>query len=293
MKDFMVYISSDEVDTALLLKKTLLVVTIITISILLSRLTQWLVRKWTDEEIRTARYIRVIRTLLILINVILILKIYFSQGRAFSIMVALVLAFFALAVKDLIVDIVAYFYIMIRKPFSIGQVIEINHVIGELVDIDFLQFNLSEMGDLTTAMTHTGRYISIPNRFIFEHPVFNYNFNDPFVMVDISITITLDSDRDQALRIAGKTAYEKYESMIENYDPEAVEHFLNKLDSHDERGKPTLRAELTNIGFNIYVQFFTAYDEMGKNKMIMRNAIYDAFNQAGIKLPQTYSIQLD
>ena len=92
-------------------------------------------------------------------------------------------------------------------------------------------------------MSPTGRYVSIPNRSIFNKPVYNYNRKDPFVMQDVYILIDADSDRQKALEIAGKIAYERYTKMIENYD------------------------------------------EVGKNKMIMENALFDALKAHGFKMP--------
>lgn len=63
--------------------------------------------------------------------------------------------------------------------------------------------------------------------------------------------------------------------IIESYDKEDVDVFVESMDSYREVSKPTVRAELANNGFKIYVQFFTAFDEIGKNKMIMQNSIFD------------------
>ena len=95
------------------------------------------------------------------------------------------LAFIVFATKDIILDVVAYIYIMIRGPFTINNVIGIKDYCGEIVDIDFLQFNLAEMGDLTKNKAHTGSYISIPNRSIFDHAVVNCNHSNSFVVVEL------------------------------------------------------------------------------------------------------------
>ncbi|WP_296130109.1 hypothetical protein [uncultured Anaerococcus sp.] len=57
------------------------------------------------------------------------------------------------------------------------------------------------------------------------------------------------------------------------------------MDSYGEVAKPTVRAELAQNGYKIYVQFFTTYSEIGKNKMIMQNSIFDEFRKNNIKMP--------
>lgn len=123
-------------------------------------------RKIMKNEARVSKIMRLLRVVVTGGNFVLFLIIYFPDIRALGVVISLILAIVALAAKDLIIDIVAYFYILVRKPFNIGHVIEVNGIIGELIDLDFLQFNLLEMGDLTTSMTHTGRYVSVPNRYI-------------------------------------------------------------------------------------------------------------------------------
>lgn len=162
MTSFLKYIESDDVDTELFIKKTIVVVGLVLISYALLRALDFLFSKFTDDEKKANKLVRLTRSLVVTLDFILILRIYFTSARAFTIMLGLLLAFIALAVKDLIIDVVAYLYISLRRPFSVGQVVEIEGVIGELVDIEFLQFNLLEMRELTDSKTHTGRYISMP-----------------------------------------------------------------------------------------------------------------------------------
>lgn len=245
----------------------------------------YILRKTFKNEARASKTLRLTRGIVLLLNFILFLAIFFPDVRAIIVVISIIIAIIALAAKDLIIDIVAYIYILTRKPFNIGQVIEVNGILGELIDIDFLQFNLLEMGDLTKAKSHTGRYVSVPNRYIFEYPVRNYNHTYDYVFVDTSIVIGFEADRDLALRIAGKVAYEKYLQIIKNYDEENLEAFMDSMESFGEKAKPTIRAELHSLGFEIFIQFFTSYDEISKNKMIMQNACYDEFEKAGIDMP--------
>lgn len=285
MDQFFSYIQSDHVDTSLLIKKALIFLGILLASYFIMQALGYFLRKIFKNEARASKVLRLTRTVVLLLNFILFLLIFFPDVRAIIVVVSILIAIIALATKDLIIDIVAYIYIITRKPFDIGQVIEVNEITGELIDIDFLQFNLLEMGDLTKAITHTGRYISLPNRYIFEYPVTNYNHTYKFVFVDVSIVIGFEADREKAIRTAGKVAYEKYLNIIENYEKEDVEAFIDSMESFGENAKPSIRAELHSLGFEIFIQFFTSYDEIAKNKMIMQNACYDEFEKEGIYMP--------
>lgn len=213
-----------------------------------------LLRKMIKDEARVSKIMRLIRSTVIFLNFVFFLIIYFPDIRALGVIISLIIAIIALAAKDLIIDIVAYFYILARKPFNIGHVIEVNEIIGELIDIDFLQFNLLEMGNLTTAKTHTGRYVSVPNRYIFEYPFLYYNHTYKYVFVDISILVNFD-DRDEAIKLAGKIAYEKYPQILDNYDKEDGDVFRESMDSYGEVSKPTERQSLQTIALRFMSSF--------------------------------------
>ena len=127
---------------------------------------------------------------------------------------------------------------------------------------------------------------------MFEYPVLNYNHTYKYVFVDTSILIDFD-DRDEAIKLAGKIAYEKYLQILDNYDKDDVDVFRESMDSYGEVSKPTVRAELANNGFKIHVQFFTAFGKIGKNKMMMQNSIFDEFRKNNIKMLNPQSLYLE
>ena len=127
---------------------------------------------------------------------------------------------------------------------------------------------------------------------MFEYPVLNYNHTYKYVFVDTSILIDFD-DRDEAIKLAGKIAYEKYLQILDNYDKDDVDVFRESMDSYGEVSKPTVRAELANNGFKIHVQFFTAFGKIGKKKMMMQNSIFDEFRKNNIKMLNPQSLYLE
>lgn len=71
-----------------------------------------------------------------------------------------------------------------------------------------------------------------------------------------------------------------------------MQHFENAVGAMSGDAKPKIRATLDPNGVRIYIQFFTAYDEIGKNKMIMENALYDALLANGFTFPSPQYIRL-
>ena len=285
MQNIIELINSDYVDNHIMMQKAIISIICLIISFLALKLIKKLSERFIDDDRKTNKVKRTSRLIISILCLVFIINLWFSHTKFFGIFVALVLAFIALATKDIILDVVAYIYIMIRAPFTINNVIEIEEYCGEVVDIDFLQFNLAEMGDLTKNKTHTGRYISIPNRSIFDHAIVNYNHSNPFVVVEVSVLISFDADRQKALKLAGRVAYDKYQDFLGKFEEDQVKEFDKKMKGLSESKEPKIRANLDANGFLIYIQFFTPYDEIGKNKMIMQNALYDSLKNNNIELP--------
>lgn len=195
-----------------------------------------------EDDKKKHKIMAVSRFITVIICAYLILYVWFSRAKSVGLIIGIALSLLFLALKDLIIDIFAFIYISVRKPFTVGDLIEVDGVRGEVIDMDFIQFNMAEMGELIDCVSPTGRYVSIPNRSIFNKPVYNYNRKDPFVVQDIYILIDADSDREKALEIAGKIAYERYTKMIENYDEEAMDHFKKAVKSMGGDYKPKIRA---------------------------------------------------
>jgi len=107
----------------------------------------------------------------------------------------------AIALKDPIVNIVAWFFILVRQPFKVGDRIQIGNNAGDVIDIRIFQFSLIEIGNWVDADQSTGRVIHIPNGIVFTTPQSNYTTGFEQIWHEIPILITFESDWEKAKRI--------------------------------------------------------------------------------------------
>ena len=80
----------------------------------------------------------------------------------------------AVALKDLLVNLTAWLFIVIRKPFTVGDRITIGPTSGDVIDIRLFTFTLAEIGNWVDADQSTGRIVHVPNGFLFLKEMFNY-----------------------------------------------------------------------------------------------------------------------
>ncbi|PKM60016.1 MAG: mechanosensitive ion channel protein MscS [Firmicutes bacterium HGW-Firmicutes-4] len=126
---------------------------------------------------------------------LIILWVLWARNTAYiATYIGLLSAGIAIALKDLFANIAAWFFIMIRKPFEIGQRILINDSRGDVIDIRLFQFSLMEVTDVQVGEQSTGRIVDIPNHFVFTYPTVNYTKGFMYIWNEIKVLITFESD---------------------------------------------------------------------------------------------------
>lgn len=107
----------------------------------------------------------------------------------------------AIALKDFVVNIVAWFFIVIRKPFRVGDRIQTGDIAGDVIDLRIFQFTLMEIGNWVDGDQSTGRVIHIPNSKVLIEPLANFSQGFQYIWNEISVLITFESDWKKAKQI--------------------------------------------------------------------------------------------
>ena len=108
----------------------------------------------------------------------------------------------AIALKDPIVDLAGWIFITWRKPFMLGDRIDIGGKSGDVVDIRAFQFSMMEVGNWVDGDARTGRVLHVPNGTVFRESVANTSggwFKDVFH--EIKVVITFESDWKRAKKL--------------------------------------------------------------------------------------------
>ena len=113
----------------------------------------------------------------------------------------LISAGIAIALKDPLVNMVAWGFIMIRQPFKVGDRVQIGKIAGDVIDIRLFQFSVNEIGNWVDADQSTGRIIHIPNGIVFTEPQANYTAGFQYIWHEIPVLVTFESDWKKAKRI--------------------------------------------------------------------------------------------
>lgn len=100
----------------------------------------------------------------------------------------------AIALQPLIISLAGWIYILSRRPFRVGNRIQIGEFSGDVLDIRPFQFIMMEIGNWVESDQSTGRIIHVPNKQIFTQPLANFSDGIDFIWNEVSVVITFESD---------------------------------------------------------------------------------------------------
>lgn len=155
------------------------------------------------QDIRTRYQWQKITTyVLTILGLVLLAIIWRLRGiQSLATFLGLLTAGLAIALRDPIANVAGWIFVVVRKPFSIGDRIEIGNHAGDVVDVRLFAFSLAEIGRWVEAEQSTGRIIHIPNKDALALPVINYSQGLPYIWHEIPVLITFESDWRTAKQI--------------------------------------------------------------------------------------------
>ncbi|NJM97442.1 MAG: mechanosensitive ion channel family protein [Phormidesmis sp. RL_2_1] len=103
--------------------------------------------------------------------------------------------------RDPLVNIVGWLFILWRQPFRMGDRIQTSEHSGDVIDIDIFQFTLMEIGHWVESDQSTGRVLHIPNGKVFQDSIANYSQGFQYIWHEIPVLITFESDWEKAKAI--------------------------------------------------------------------------------------------
>jgi small-conductance mechanosensitive channel len=130
-------------------------------------------------------------------------------------LISLILGF---ALQTPITSFIGWIYILVRKPYRVGDRIMIGNAKGDVIDVSYLDTTLWEFGGQYLSSDHpSGRIIKFPNSEVLKTPVYNYSWPlFPYIWNEIKFQIAYDSDLEFVAKTMSEVAEEELgEKMME------------------------------------------------------------------------------
>lgn len=149
-----------------------------------------------------------------------ILGVIFSKQPQLLASLAIVGAGLAIALQDIVKDIVGWFIIMQHRLFNRGHRISVGTITGEVIDYGLMRTVLLEIGlpgknDSGAVLERTGKVLSIPNAVFLNSSITNHTTSSDFVRAEMRITVTFESN--------WRKAHEICQSIVDEVTSEYVD----------------------------------------------------------------------
>ena len=185
------------ISPALTLKLVQTLTSLLVLFLLKAVTTKIVCRKVEDDKKRyhVRRTVSYVYTFIV---VIVIGSIWFQGIASLSTFLGLASAGLAVAMHDTIANMAGFFFIEARKPFRVGDRIQLDTFKGDVIDIRLFEFSIVEVGNWVDADQSTGRIIHVPNSMVLRLPLSNYHIGFEYIWNEIPIMITFESNWKKA-----------------------------------------------------------------------------------------------
>jgi len=191
-----------------------------------------------------------------LVGVVIVARIWFQGLGSLTTIIGLLSAGVVIALKDALVNLAGWGFIVWRQPFEVGDRIQIGDVCGDVIDLRIFQFTLMEVGNWVHADQSTGRILHVPNGRVFTHTTANYSKGFKYIWDEIAVLVTFESDWEKAKKILQAIATRHAEHLSEEAERRVREASMKFMIFYTKL-TPTVYTSVEDCGVLLTLRYLT------------------------------------
>ena len=164
------------------------------------------------------------------------------------------------ALKDFIVAFFGWFALMGRNGLRVGDWVEINGVVGEVVEVGLLRTVLLETGNWTDAGHPTGRKVAFVNSFAIEGHFFNFSTSGQWLWDELQILVPSSQDPYAVIDMIQKLVVSETEVNARMAEDE-WKRSVTRQRIPAVSAAPAINLRPTNSGTEVHVRYITRANE--------------------------------
>jgi small-conductance mechanosensitive channel len=157
-----------------------------------------ILEEFISKKIKSAKakysFNKTISILYILFFILALIYIWVEQTETLLISYGLIGAGIAVSLQDVFRNFAGGIVIFLTGIYRVGDRIDINSKIGDVIEIGVFYTTMMEVGELSENSQATGRISLIPNSFVLSSNINNFTKDHSFIWDEITIPITYDSN---------------------------------------------------------------------------------------------------
>ena len=181
-----------------LLQKVVLGSMLISIVIMLNRLLRKVLIRRINDRASAYNFRSLVNFLTFLLIFVIVVSLIFANWYATLVSFGLVSLILGLALQNPLTSLFGWMYLLIRKPYEVGDRIKIGNVYGDVMNVGYFDTTLWEFrGDYLSGDHPSGRLIKFANSRIFNEYIVNYSWPlFPFIWNEVKFYVSYSSDFD-------------------------------------------------------------------------------------------------
>lgn len=206
------------------LKKISLSLSIISILILIGKIIENIIINRNTSEGDKHNLLSITGLITTVLIIIVVIAFLFQNLYALAVSFGLISLVLGFALQSPIASFIAWLYIVIRRPYKVGDRIQLEKLRGDVIEINYLDTAILECsGDYLQNDRRSGRIIYFPNSIILKSEVINYSGPfTPFIWDETGIQIAYTSDLQFVEECLLEAASSDFDERYPNIDAAEV-----------------------------------------------------------------------
>jgi small-conductance mechanosensitive channel len=239
------------------------------------------------NRIRTLRI--VIRFAVQVIGVLLALFVIFGAPQQMPTILGLAGAGLTVALKDFIVAFVGWFVLMGRNGIKVGDWVEINGVVGEVIEISLFRTVLLETGNWTDTGHPTGRKVAFVNSYAIEGHFFNFSTTGQWLWDELEIMVPSSEDPYPIIESIQKMVVKETEENAQAAEKE-WKQATTRYRVQSVTATPAVNLRPTTSGVEVHIRYITRAHERYETRARLYQALVDLLRRKGVSQPEEVAV---
>lgn len=236
------------------------------------------INRQINEPAVVYRWAKVLGYVLALLGLVLLALIWLDNPGTLVTSISLLSAALVIALQDPITNIVGWLFIIWRRPFEVGDRIQIgSEDAGDVIDLRVFQFTLMELGNWVDADQSTGRILHIPNRKVFSDPIANFNKGFGYIWNEMPVLVTFESDWRKAKDLL-QTIGERHAAHLSEAASAQARQAARRYMIRSGKLTPIVYTRVKDSGVRLTLRYLCEPQQRRSSEEAIWEEILDAFH---------------
>jgi small-conductance mechanosensitive channel len=265
--------------SALTVDKIVWTIAIGLLFLLLRRAVVHVLSRRLEDTARRYIAVKTVNYLLGILAVLALMRIWLGGVTGLAASIGIISAGIAIALHAPLTNFAGWIFLTVRRPFTVGDRIQIGEHAGDVIDLRLFAFSLVEIGNWVDADQSTGRILHIPNGKVFTETVANYTQGFNFIWDEIPVTVTFESDWRKAKELLTEIA-DRHAVLTSDEAARQVRQAASTYLIKYEHLTPIVWTSVADIGVTLTIRFLSDPRRRRSAEAAIWEDILDAFAEA-------------